>query len=105
MRSREETLRSIDDKLFGVYVTSESSTGAGCALLAQRDGSVTVLIEGESCPVLHQKLAQKLITENRNSKETGSNMAIDLTREAEMRVTTVSKQRGDFVGCFRKWAV
>ena len=45
MRSREETLRSIDDKLFGVYVTSESSTGAGCVLLAQRDGSVTVLIE------------------------------------------------------------
>jgi len=45
MRSREETLRSIDDTLFGVYVTSERSTGAGCALLAQRNGSVTVLIE------------------------------------------------------------
>jgi hypothetical protein len=32
-------------------------------------------------------------------------MAIDLTRGAETRVTTVSKQREDFVGCSRKWAV
>ena len=45
MRSREESYAVVDDKLFGVYVTSESSTGAGCVLLAQRDGSVTVLIE------------------------------------------------------------
>jgi len=44
MRTREETLRRIDDKLFGVYITSESSTGAGCALLALRNGSMTVLI-------------------------------------------------------------
>jgi glycerol-3-phosphate dehydrogenase len=45
MRSREETLRSMDDKLFGVYVTSGGSTGAGCALLAPLNGSTTVLIE------------------------------------------------------------
>jgi hypothetical protein len=50
MRSREETLRSIDDKLFGVYVTSESCTGAGCALLAQRNGSMTVLIAPRKLP-------------------------------------------------------
>jgi hypothetical protein len=45
MRSREETLDRIDDKLFGVYVRSGGSTGAGCALLAQRNGSMTALIE------------------------------------------------------------
>ena len=45
MRSREQTVCSTDGNLFGVYVTSESSTGAGCALLAQRNGSMTVLIE------------------------------------------------------------
>lgn len=46
-------------------------------------------------PELRQELAQKLITENRNSKEGGSDVALDLAREA----TNVSKQREEFVGC------
>jgi hypothetical protein len=99
MRSREETF---DDKLFGVYVTSGTTTGAGCALLARLNGSTTVVIEARK---LRQKLAQKLITENRNSKAGGSDMALDLAREAEMRLTNVSKQREEFVGCSRKWAL
>jgi hypothetical protein len=32
-------------------------------------------------------------------------MALDLAREAEMRVTSVNKQHEEFVGCSRKWAV
>jgi len=103
--SREQTLRKVDAKLYGVYVTSESSTGAGCALLALRNGSMTVLIATRKLSGPVPKVAQKLITENRNSKEWESDVGLDLAREAEMRLTNVSKPREEFVGCSRKRAV
>jgi len=105
MRSREETLRSIDDKLFGVYVTSESSTGAGCALLAQRNGSMTVLIAARKSPGSTPKVGSEVDNGKSELERKGSGTAIDLIRVAKMRVTTVSKQREDFAGCSRKWAV
>jgi len=45
MRSREETLRSIEGGSFDVCVIGGGATGAGCALDAQLRGLKTVLVE------------------------------------------------------------
>src|ERR1035438_6029937 len=45
MRSREETLRSMEAKSFDVCVIGGGATGAGCALDAQLRGLKTVLVE------------------------------------------------------------
>jgi glycerol-3-phosphate dehydrogenase len=60
MRSREETLGRIDDKLFGVYVTSGGSTGPGCALLARLNGSTTVLIEARNFAGVTSKVSSEV---------------------------------------------
>ena len=60
MRSREETSGRIDDKLFGVYVTSGGSNGASCALLARLNGSTTVLIEARNFAGVTSKVSSEV---------------------------------------------
>lgn len=60
MRSREETSGRIDDKRFGVYVTSGGSNGTSCALLARLNGSTTVLIEARNFAGVTSKVSSEV---------------------------------------------
>ena len=82
MRSREETLGRIDDKLFGVYVRSGGSTGAGCALLAQRNGSMTALIETRKLSGSTPKVGSEVDNGKSELERRGSDLALDLARVA-----------------------
>lgn len=61
MRSREETLRSIERKLFDVCVIGGGATGAGCALDAQLRGLKTVLVEAGDFAGATSSKATKII--------------------------------------------
>jgi glycerol-3-phosphate dehydrogenase len=61
MRSREETLRSIENQAFDVCVIGGGATGAGCALDAQLRGLKTVLAEAGDFACATSSKATKII--------------------------------------------